>query len=70
MQLYRLLALFPLAYIILWFYALFAWAIPTLSTQLSNVTLGTIGAIVIFFTGGIIVLLITIFLFFLIMVGD
>ena len=69
----RLLCLLPLAYIIWWFYALFTWLIPSLSTPISdiaNATWWSVISVILFLVGGIIVLVIAFIAFFVILLAD
>jgi len=66
----RLLCLAPLAYIIWWFYTLFAWLIPSLSSPISEIVNATwwgIISVILFLVGGIIVLVIAFIAFFIIL---
>jgi len=69
----RLLALLPLAYIIWWFYTLFAIIIPWLSTAIGetlSMTWLQIVGVILFFMIGIPVLIIVVFVFFMILCVD
>ena len=59
----KLIALLPLAYIVWWFYALLIWVIPILSTPFGSInwqtfSIWSIVSVILFFTGGIIMLII------------
>ena len=73
MNLMKLSALLPLAYIIWWFYALFTWLIPSMSVPIGDIVHATwwgIISTILFLTGGIFLLIICFIVFLIILFGD
>jgi hypothetical protein len=74
----RLFALFPLAYIVWWFYALalVTWLIPAANMPIGNIgniahaTWWNLISVVLFLTGGIVLLIICFAIFFMILTED
>jgi len=69
----RLLCLIPLAYIVWWFYELLAWIIPVASEPiagLANATWLQLILVILFFSLGIIALIIAFIAFFVILLSD
>jgi hypothetical protein len=69
----RLLSLLPLAYIVWWFYELITWIIPAASGSVSGIVNASwieLICIILFFSGGLVLLIIAFIAFFIILLAD
>lgn len=70
MNLWRLFVLFPMAYIVWWFYSFAFWLIPALNVPIVNATLWDLISVGLYLTLGIAALVVSFILVFIFLVED